>query len=731
MNTTVLFSLLSAVMFTMAGFTLILRKKNIELSAGVFIPLFLAVGLYDVIVIFNFLEHSGITDYFDPLEDIAEIVFILVFLFFVNNWPKDRSEARFRAFFKLAPMSLAEVTRDGRIVRVNDILVGKLNEFYGITPDALPTMDEWWHLAYPDPEYRKAVSVAWRESVAAAYESGAEIRPIERDITCRDGSRKTMLVNAAVIGENLLFSMVDITDRKKEDAERLENLEMLRATFDTTPDGILVVNTERNAIQANRQFYEMWRIPEPLQKADREASLRKFVLDQLEDPDGFYKAIKPPYQSRIQEMFEIELKDGRVFECYTAPMVLKENDIGRVWDFRDVSKRKNAEAEQEKLQLQLLQAQKLEAVGILAGGVAHDFNNMLGAIMGYAELTMHEMDSANPFREKVARILDAAQRSASLTRQLLIFARKQAATPMVIDLNASVESMLKMLRRLIGENIELEWLPREDNGHVKMDPSQLDQILANLCVNAKEAISDVGRITIKTSVVRFDETGCKSHVDCMPGEYVLLSITDDGSGMDKKTLQHVFEPFFTTKEEGKGTGLGLATVYGIVKQNKGFINLYSEPGTGTTFNIYLPAHSEKVIPEQERKAEAIPYGRGETILMVEDDATIIDMSRMMLERLDYNVLAATTPGEALRMVKEDNGGIHLFLVDVVMPEMNGRELVARLVEVRPDVKYLYMSGYTSEAIIHRGIMENGGAFIQKPFSLKDIAFKIREILENK
>ncbi|WP_054701309.1 ATP-binding protein [Desulfosarcina cetonica] len=329
----------------------------------------------------------------------------------------------------------------------------------------------------------------------------------------------------------------------------------------------------------------------------------------------------------------------------------------------------------------------------------------------------------------LSRIHDAAERSANLTRQLLAFARKQAMAPMVFDLNASVASMLNMLQRLIGENLTLEWLPTGTPCRVKMDPGQLDQILANLCVNARDAITNVGTITIKTALISLDEVACKAIIDCMPGDYVQLTVSDNGCGMDPETATHIFEPFYTTKALGRGTGLGLSTVYGIVKQNNGFIKLYSEPKIGSAFNIYLPHHvgenAEEILPA----VDDIPQSQGETILMVEDDPMLQEMGGLMLRHLGYTILSAATPREAIQLAKENATGIGLFLTDVVMPEMNGRELAEKLIQICPQAKHLFMSGYTANIIVHRGILDEGINFIQKPFSLKDLALKIRTVMD--
>jgi len=397
--------------------------------------------------------------------------------------------------------------------------------------------------------------------------------------------------------------------------------------------------------------------------------------------------------------------------------------------FQDITERKQAEEERVKLQSQLNQAQKMESVGRLAGGVAHDFNNMLGVILGHTELALEEADENHGLFSDLKEIQTAAQRSANLTKQLLTFARKQIIAPRILDLNHTIESMLNMLHRLIGEDIDLVWKPAGDLWPVKMDPSQVDQILANLCVNARDAIADVGRLTIETCKQTFNGDYCSEHQGFVPGDFVMLALSDNGCGMDKETLENLFEPFFTTKDVGKGTGLGLATVYGIVKQNKGFINVYSEPGKGTTFKIYLPrfteADKEVTLVPEEKKAS----GGDETILLVEDEPSILKMTRMMLERKGYTVLSAGTPAEALEIAREHGDKIDLLITDVIMPGMNGRDLAEKLISLYPNIKFLFMSGYSANVIAHQGILEQGVPFIQKPFSMKDLADKLRKVLD--
>ena len=385
-------------------------------------------------------------------------------------------------------------------------------------------------------------------------------------------------------------------------------------------------------------------------------------------------------------------------------------------------------AEREKMEAQFLQAQKMEAVGRLAGGVAHDFNNMLNVILGYAEMALLKLEHSSPIHAYLKEISKAGLRSADLTRQLLAFARKQTIAPKVLDLNDTVAGMLKMLMRLIGEDIDLLWKPSGTLWPVNLDPAQIDQILANLVVNARDAISGVGRITIETGTAEFDQAYSDRNDGFIPGRYVLLAVSDDGCGMDKETLARLFEPFFTTKEVGKGTGLGLATVYGIVRQNSGFINVYSEPGTGTTFRIYLPRYeSEQAVADETRKSVEAPTGT-ETVLLVEDEDSLLDLGTLLLEDLGYTVLAASCPNRALLIAEEFRGEIHLLLTDVIMPEMSGRDLRERLAASRPNLKSLYMSGYTAEVIAHHGVLHEGVHFLQKPFSVQDLAVKLREAL---
>lgn len=462
------------------------------------------------------------------------------------------------------------------------------------------------------------------------------------------------------------------------------------------------------------------------------------VWHQLVHPDDL-----PLTQERLQahlegraKIFEVEqrlrMKSGEWKWVLARGKAVEKDAEGQVLRMTgthtDISERKRSEEEREILQAQLVQSQKMESVGRLAGGVAHDFNNMLLIILGHAELALENMDSEHPLHHDLTQISHAANRSASLTRQLLGFARKQAVAPKVVDFNQTIEGTLDMLRRLVGEDINITWRPEQNLWPVKVDPVQIDQILANLCVNSRDAIEGTGDVFIETHNANFDETYCAFHPGTSPGDFVMLSFSDNGCGMSKDTIDRIFEPFFTTKKAG--TGLGLATVYGIVKQNNGFICTYSELEYGSAFKIYLPRFTEKNVETPAEPPLKNPQGQGKLVLLVEDEAAILEMGKQMLERLGYRVIAAHTPNEALELAKANAAELDLLITDVIMPEMNGQALAQMLDDIKPGLKCLYMSGYTADVIAHHGVLDEGVNFLQKPFSIKDVAFKIHRALES-
>jgi len=395
---------------------------------------------------------------------------------------------------------------------------------------------------------------------------------------------------------------------------------------------------------------------------------------------------------------------------------------------QDVTRLKADETDRIRLQEQLTQAQKMESVGRLAGGVAHDFNNMLSVIAGHVELALQATASGDPVRLDLEAIRTAASRATEITRQLLGFARRQVVAPRVLDFSAAVGASLAMLRRLIGEDIELVWSPGADAGRVRMDPYQIDQVLTNLAANSRDAIAGVGRLTIGTRGIELGESECASREELSAGAYAVLEVSDTGRGMDGETAAHLFEPFFTTKPVGQGTGLGLATVYGIVKQNGGCVEVHTELNRGTLVRIFLPRVEADVTVTSGDTPSAARTGK-ETVLLVEDESAVLRLSKIVLERFGYVVLTAGTPGEAIQLFHSHEGQVQLLVTDVVMPEMNGRELAARLRANRPDLKTLFVSGYSASALAPRGVLDEGVHFLQKPFSLEDLAASVREALD--
>ncbi|MBK9989434.1 MAG: PAS domain S-box protein [Verrucomicrobia bacterium] len=519
----------------------------------------------------------------------------------------------------------------------------------------------------------------------------------------------------------------DITERKRAEqnlqASERRFAQLLQNAYDT------VVILDANGIQRYVSA-----------SAER---VHGYTPAELVDIPVIETMIHPDDQASVQEAFRQMVETGEggtqyrhrrkaggwVYLEARGINQLNNPDIaGVVVNVRDITERKAAEAEREKLLSQLTQAQKMESVGRLAGGVAHDFNNMLQVILGNVSLALDDLPPESPLRESLEEIGQSAQRSADLTRQLLAFARKQTIQPKVLDLNDTLAGMLKMLRRLIGEDVNLSWMPGANLWSVKMDPSQIDQVLANLCVNARDAIEGIGTVTIETANVTLDDAYLATHPEAVAGDYVLLAVSDTGKGMDAETRSHLFEPFFTTKEQGKGTGLGLATVFGIVKQNQGLISVTSEQGQGTTMKIHLPrAAAEAVAAEQQKLHRAL---RGsETVLFVEDEEQILDLGKGILERQGYTVLAALTPEAALALARTHPGPISLLITDVVMPGMNGKELREQLRACQPGLKCLYISGYTSDVIAHHGVLENDVQFLQKPFTIPALAARVREVLE--
>jgi PAS domain S-box-containing protein len=633
------------------------------------------------------------------------------------------SEERYRQLVELSPDAIF-IQSEGRIVYIN--AAGA--KLFGAEDRDRLLGKQVLDLIHPD--YLEIV----QDRIRQLQEENTEVPLIEEKYLRLDGTPVDVEVAATpFIYQNKPAVQViarDITERKLVEEALQESKEKISQILNSTAEGIYGLDLNGNCTFCNTSGLRI------LGYDNEEALIGKNMHELIHHT----KADGTPYPedecATRAASFKGEYfhKDRQILwradmtrfpaEYWAHPIFRGNEFIGTVVTFVDITER-------VALETQFLQAQKMESVGRLAGGVAHDFNNMLGVILGHVDLAMMKVNPAEPINANLTEIQEAAQRSADLTRQLLAFARRQTVAPKVLDLNDSVTGMLKMLQRLIGEDIDLVWMPGSGLWPIKIDSAQIDQLLANLCINARDAIAGVGKITIETENIAVDKAYCDIHTGFVCGAYVMLAVSDDGSGMSKEVIDHLFEPFFTTKAVGKGTGLGLATVYGIVKQNDGFIKVYSEPGEGTTFKVYLPRLEGQAIEPQAESTADIPKGRGETILLVEDEPAIMNVSRAMLEELGYKVLTASTPGEGLSQFKAHIAEIQLLITDVVMPEMNGRDLAKSIRDINPGLKCLFISGYTANVIAHHSVLDEGVIFLQKPFSMNDLASKVREALEQK
>lgn len=528
-------------------------------------------------------------------------------------------------------------------------------------------------------------------------------------------------------GEDLILTGIfrDSSERKM----LIEQLETAKneweETFDTINDAITIHDSDFNIIRANRAAEQLLDMP-----LDTIFKQKCFISYHGTDtpPDGCPSCMTARTgEESVTELYEPHLE--KYIQIKALPRYNKQKEpIGVVHVVHDITDQKRAEEQQNKLQVQLNQVQKMESVGKLAGGIAHDFNNMLSAIIGYSEIILMSLPYDSPMREEVKAIKDSGDKAAVLTRQLLAFSRKQVLDVRPLDLNSVVEGMVKMLARVINEDIKLDLHLDQGIRSVVADRSQLEQVLLNLAVNAGDAMPNGGHLIIETSTIELDKDFVDQHAESQPGEHVQLVVTDTGAGIPDDVRQMIFEPFFTTKEVGKGTGLGLATVYGIIKQHGGQIYVYSEMGKGTTFKIFLPASGRKALGQDQQQAEPIPAGK-ETVLLAEDDVSIRKMIKLTMEAEGYTLLEAGNGEEAIEISNSYDGDIHLLLTDVIMPKINGRELANSLQKDRPDMEVIFMSGYTDDAISHHGVLEPGVHFIQKPITPSILAKKLREVLK--
>ena len=620
------------------------------------------------------------------------------------------AEAKYHGIFDNATEGIFRSSPQGRFLSCNPATADILG--YQTAEEITKDVDNVWHEIGVSPQHLGELF----ETLLGA----ARVKNFETEFCQKDGSRRWARLNMRPFFKDSELLHVDgIIQDITESKQAEETLIKLSHAVEQSPVSIVITDRDGNIEFVNPKFTQLtgYSAEEVLGKNPN------IFKSGVTDPETYRTLWDTITAGGVWEgEFLNKRKNGGLFSEHAmiSPIKNREGVITHYLGIKeDITERRQMES-------QLVQSQKLESIGRLAGGVAHDFNNMLTVILGCAQLALLRVPQEGKLWNLLDQISKAAERSSDITRQLLAFSRKEMISPRVVNLNTQIIETQATLGRLIGEDINLTFKPVTHIWSIKADPSQLDQILINLAVNARDAMVNGGNLAIETANVTIDRIYSQYHPDSAPGEYVQLAVSDSGSGMDRKTLAHLFEPFFTTKEVGKGTGLGLATVYGIVRQNNGFINVYSEPGHGTTFQLYFPRSAGTALAEAEVPRAKIS-GSG-TVLLVEDELMVREMSLQMLEEIGYTVIQAETPRQAIEICGRDEVRVDLILTDVVMPGMNGKEMVEIIETLRPDIKVLFMSGYTSDLVAQRGVVDEGRHFIQKPFDMHLLYQKINDTL---
>jgi two-component system, cell cycle sensor histidine kinase and response regulator CckA len=635
------------------------------------------------------------------------------------------SEAQLRSILETAPDVILTVDRAGTILFINRTLpnttpaqVIGTNCFEYVAPDARPRVAAALDRVFNQREFDE-------------YEVLGPVGP--------DGQRILSSVRAGPLieGDQVVAATLcatDVTARRRDEAQIRELASRLQKIASQVPGMVYQYRARPDGTSylpyASERIREIYRIsPEEV----REDASPIFALIHPDDTAGLFESVDASAQSlqTWQHEYRIRFPDGDVRWLFGSAVPERQSDGSTLWHgfITDVTRRKEADHLKAQLEDHLRQSQKVEGIGRLAGGVAHDFNNLLTSMMGFVELALMQIPRDSVEAEYLEGAIDSAKRGAALTQQLLAFARKKIVWPELVSLNEVMEKMAPMIRRLVGENLDLVLALAADPWLVKVDVGSMEQVIMNLVLNARDAIIGTGRITLETQNVTLDAQYCLTHAETAQGEYVMLGVSDTGIGMTPEVQSRVFEPFFTTKPVGEGTGLGLAMCHGIVKQAGGNISVYSEPGRGSSFRVYLPRARGVRTSTKAPAVRLAPVLGQETLLLVEDEQMILKVATDSLRALGYNVLTAADGAQALELVARTSGPIHLLITDVVMPKMGGRELARRLAALRPEVRVLYSSGYTENAIVEHGVLAEGINFLQKPYSPKMLAKRVREVLD--
>ena len=675
------------------------------MAAAHFMPASAAPDLSHVVSI-SALGPAGITVVTIMVLGLAALSFVVGCRYSTRSLGLESAGQRYRLLFERSLAGMIRTTVDGKILDCNDACAKIFG--YASCEELLSS-----------PVTNRSFSPEEHDAFIKRLKEEKSLTNHEHSMRRKDGSPVWLLRNARLVeGQDgtpavIEETLIDITERKKAE-------EIFRTAFNANPEPITIATiAEGRYIDVNESFLRITghQREEVIGHTSLELNFWKRSEDRAKLVEmlwehGCVRDLEITYRTKSGEE-RIALDSAEALEIAGQECIIAI--------LRDITEKKF-------LEKQLRQTQKMEAVGQLSGGIAHDFNNLLGVIIGYSEILEQRLPQNDPLRKECGQIKKAGQSAASLTRQLLAFSRQQVLEPKVLDLNSIVLHVEKMLRRLIGEDIDLKATLGAALGCIKADQSQIEQVIMNLAVNARDAMPQGGKLLIETANVDLDEDYARRHHPQKPGAYILLTVADTGMGMDAETQSRIFEPFFTTKELGKGTGLGLSTVYGIVRQSGGHIWVYSEPGQGTTFKIYLPRIKQPVRVEKPAPGLAESLRGAETILLVEDEDALRELTRILLEGGGYTVLVAERPDKAIEIAIRHAGTIHLMLTDMIMPGMNGRVLAANLAAVRPEMKVIFMSGYTG--FTHPGLADSGVIFLAKPFTRDGLLRKLHEVLES-
>jgi PAS domain S-box-containing protein len=625
-----------------------------------------------------------------------------------------KSERGFKKLVENSPMAISVINKEDVIEYINAQHVNMV----GYALEDIPTLEHWWSLAYRDEEIRKRTISEWQNMKDVIFLTEWEPIKVERQIFCKDGTIKDVELLITSVSDKILVVFHDITERKIAEEKIRNERDFSKTALDSLPGIFYLFDASGQFVRWNRNF-------ENVSGYKSEEISRMTPLDFFIEPD------RTLIRERIQEVFvkgfsdaeaNFATKSGKLIPYYFSGSSIRVDGKPHLIGMGiDVS-------EQKQLQAQLLQAQKMEAIGHLAGGVAHDFNNILAAIMGHAQISLMKMKDNDPLRLNLEQILASAKRAANLTKSLLSFSRKQAIQIKSVNINNIVMGMTTILGRIIGEDLYLQVNTAINDLIVNADANQLEQVLMNLATNARDAMPDGGTLTVTTEELEIDKKYSQMHQAGEAGKYAVLSVTDTGIGMDETTKEHIFDPFFTTKEVDKGTGLGLAMIYGTIKQHKGFIDVYSAPEEGTTFKIYLPLLESGVNVSERNETPAIRSGN-EMILLVEDDDAVRNSTKLLLKEFGYNVIEAIDGKQAVKLFIENKDNIHLVITDIIMPGQSGKDLRNELLKIASGTKVILVSGYSADILAKKGIMDSEVPFILKPFQPETLFNKIREVLD--